>query len=122
MPFEKHDASPTDSKTEREKELRRVYRKIRGVRSELSVKLRKLKMESSKADSPLEDDIVLDDKMETEPIDNGSDSDSGETSNHSIRRSPIDAAQYEVKSLLDQKNRLRKRFWKLQKEVHRKSA
>jgi hypothetical protein len=120
LPPEPHIPSSTDSRREKEKELRRVYRKLKGVRSELSVKMRKLRTESSRIESDTEDISIHDEDLEADFHENSRNVESSEARMQTTKRPAIDMAQYEVKSLIEHKNRLRKRFWKLQEEARKK--
>jgi transposase len=99
---------------ERKKELRRVYRKLKGVRSQISMKMKELKKEVGESDFSYDDDLTT--FPEIDPFaerdvedDHGNEAATGK--DESV------ATQFELKMLVDQKAKLRKRFKKLSDEV-----
>jgi hypothetical protein len=110
----------TNSGEEKKKELRRVYRKLKGVRSQISMKMKELKKEVK------ESDFANDDEIETVPLTDkhldGKELDEEPTDEEQEigkKREPR-GIQYELKMLVDHKVKLRKRFQKLQEEVGKK--
>jgi hypothetical protein len=99
---------------EKKKELRRVYRKLKGVRCQISMKLKELKKEVKEATQNVAQDhlvVVEEDNTVEAP-----------TEEHICesevkQERSFETAQSDVKVMLDHKRRLRKRFQKLQDEV-----
>lgn len=116
MASERREQSVTSSE-EKEKELRRVYRKLKGVRCQISMKLRDLEKEVRETRFAVEDDgsIFLEEDKEEEESDEERIGDQEERQEKRLR-----AAQSEVKTLLDHKTRLRKRFQRLKEEMRSK--
>ncbi|WXG44136.1 MAG: hypothetical protein WED04_08895 [Promethearchaeati archaeon SRVP18_Atabeyarchaeia-1] len=121
MTREVGNPSPVDSSKDKEKELRRVYRKLKGVRSELSVKIRELKKEVRQVDHGADEggEFNSDGNLETTSENDDLDEKPVEPREKNRQSGAPFSTQYEVKSLIDHKKRLRKRFWKLQEEVRR---
>lgn len=110
----------TNSGEEKKKELRRVYRKLKGVRSQISMKMKELKKEVKQSDSThdheMETTPVADEHLEEEELDEertGKEREIG-------KKRESSATQYELKMLVDHKAKLRKRFQKLQEEVRKR--
>ncbi len=118
--FEKEKREATNSGDEKKKELRRVYRKLKGVRSQISMKMKELKKEVKESDFARDDEIeivpVTDGNSEVEELDEEM---TGEEHEIGKKRAPR-GIQYELKMLVDHKAKLRKRFQKLQEEVGKK--
>jgi hypothetical protein len=121
LPVEKNTLAPTStSNADKKKELRRVYRKLKGVRSQLSVKIRELRKEVRETDSGVDEELDGTLEKDLEPISDQdyTNADTREKMRSNQPRSTYDSMQYEVKSLIDHKRRLRKRYWKLVQQVH----
>jgi hypothetical protein len=106
------DALSSDDK---KKEMKKVYRKLKGVRCQISMKLRELEKEAKKArfsDDDEEPDITEGDSLEEEAQDQELTRDNGKP-----ERGKVGAVQYEVRTLLSNKTRLRKKYQKLQEEL-----
>lgn len=102
---------------EKKKELRRVYRKLKGVRCQISMKLKELKKDVKETrQSPTDDELGVVD--EDEALQSLSEEQVCEQEAEQGKR--LETAQSEVKIILDHKRRLRKRFQKLQVEVRGK--
>jgi hypothetical protein len=118
--FETEKREATNSSEEKKKELRRVYRKLKGVRSQISMKTKELKKEVKEADYTHEDETdVIPETDEYEKTDKSDDEWSSEEKEIGKRRGPT-ATQFELKMLVDHKAKLRKRFQKLQEEVRKR--
>jgi hypothetical protein len=104
------------SADEREEELRRVYRKLKGVRCQLSMKLKELKKEAKETRY-----TIADDEFEI-----ANENQASEAPNEELvcglgeQEKGLRTGQSEVKTLLDHKKRLRKRFQKLKDEARGK--
>jgi hypothetical protein len=107
---------------DKRKELRRVYRKLKGIRSQLSVKMRELKKEVSETEygEAEEDSIQQEDPVIAPAEVNESEEGIGADRERRQTSRTRDGMQFEVKTLVDHKRRLRKRFWKLQEELRKK--
>jgi predicted nuclease with TOPRIM domain len=107
------DALSSDDK---KKEMKKVYRKLKGVRCQVSMKLKELEKEAKEARfSDMDEELT----MVEENAGEGS-SDQGPVSDNGKRaRGKVGEVQYEVRTLLGNKTRLRKRFQKLQEELGR---
>jgi hypothetical protein len=116
---EKEKREATSTSEEKKKELRRVYRKLKGVRSQISMKMKELKKEVRETDFPYdeENDGFIEPGASVEE-DIGDDRGSGEQEPKK-QGGPI-ATQFELKMLVDHKAKLRKRFQELQDEVQTK--
>lgn len=105
------------SDDERKKELRRVYRKLKGVRCQISMKLKELKKQAKETRHTFaNDEPEIADEDETLKAM----SEEQVCEQEAIQEKRLGAAQSELKILLDHKRRLRKRFQKLQDEVRGK--
>jgi transposase len=113
--FERKERESASTNEERKKELRRVYRKLKGVRSQISMKMKELKKEVGDIDSPYDEDEsdILDTDMFMEEEDKVHSSGNREPK----QKSEPAATQFELKMLVDHKAKLRKRFRKLLDEV-----
>ena len=117
--LETKERESTSTKEEKKKELRRVYRKLKGVRSQISMKMKELKKEVVDIESPYdkdEGDISDIDVFMEEDSEEAQDSGQHEPK----RKSEPVATQFELKMLVDHKAKLRKRFRKLLDEVQPK--
>jgi hypothetical protein len=114
---EKHEV--TNSNEEKKKELRRVYRKLKGVRSQISMKMKELKKEAKESDFSHDDKmeavVVTDERLAEEELDEELADEDQETG----KNGTPSETQYELKMLVDHKAKLRKRFQKLQEETRR---
>jgi hypothetical protein len=118
--FEKEKREATNSGDEKKKELRRVYRKLKGVRSQISMKTKELKKEVKEAAYMYKDEMgVIPETDEYERTDSSDDDWSSEENEIGNKEGPT-GTQFELKMLVDRKTKLRKRFQKLQEEVRRK--
>lgn len=110
----------TNSSEEKKKELRRVYRKLKGVRSQISMKMKELKKEVKESDSTHDDEMetipVADEHLQGEELDEER---TGKEQEIGKKKAPS-GTQYELKMLVDHKAKLRKRFQKLQEEVRKR--
>jgi hypothetical protein len=114
--FETKERESTSTNEEKKKELRRVYRKLKGVRSQISMKMKELKKEVGDIDSLYDEgegDILDIDMFMEEDVEGVQDSGKHEPKQKS---EPV-ATQFELKMLVDHKAKLRKRFRKLLDEV-----
>lgn len=101
---------------EKKKELRRVYRKLKGVRSQISMKMRELKKEVEEIDFSYDDELDTIPETDLFKEEDAEDNQSSEKHEPKKTSEPI-ATQYELKMLVDRKAKLRKRFKKLLDEV-----
>ena len=114
---EEHESASTNE--EKKKELRRVYRKLKGARSQISMKMKELKKEVADIDSTYgedegdfqDTDIFMQEEVEEDR--------SARKPEPNQSGEPI-ATQVELKMLVDHKAKLRKRFRKLMDEVQPK--
>nr|MDO8097869.1 hypothetical protein [Candidatus Njordarchaeota archaeon] len=106
-------AAATNSE-EKKKELRKAYRKLKGVRCQISMKLRELEKVTRQTRYTVKDDgrISLEEDGKEEAPDEELIGEKEESKEKRLR-----AAQSDVRNLLDHKTRLRKRFQKLQEEL-----
>ena len=110
--FERKERESMSTNEERKKELRRVYRKLKGVRSQISMKMKELKKEVGDIDSLCDEDEG--DISDTDMFMEEDDVEVHSSGKHEPKRKgePV-AAQFELKMLLDHKAKLRKRFREL---------
>lgn len=109
----------TSTSEEKKKELRRVYRKLKGVRSQISMKMKELKKEVWETDFPYDDEQVGFTEMGESAEEDLGDARSRGEQEPKKKGGPI-ATQFELKMLVDHKAKLRKRFQELQDEVQNK--
>jgi hypothetical protein len=109
----------TDSNEDKKKELRRVYRKLKGVRSQLSVKIRELRKEiAEEKDAEDQKGDVVKEQPETAYVEHEAATEDLEKEGKEGQGKNLGVSmQFEVKALVDHKRRLRERFWKLQEEA-----
>jgi hypothetical protein len=113
---EEREAAGTNEETK--KELRRVYRKLKGARSQISMKMRELKKEVGETDFSYDDDLSDIPQTDLFAEDIEDEQPSGKHRQNE-KAEPI-ATQFELKMLVDRKAKLRKRFKKLLDEVQTK--
>jgi len=101
---------------EKKKELRRVYRKLKGVRSQISMKMRELKKEVGETDFSNDDDVNTAPEIDLFPEDDTENDQKQGVKEPEEKARPI-ATQFELKMLVDHKAKLRKRFKKLLDEA-----
>jgi len=94
--------------------VRKVYRKLKGVRCQISMKLRELERVAKETGYTVEDDVSIfsEEYEEEEALD---EEQIGEQEERQEKR--LRVAQSDVKNLLYHKTRLRRRFQKLQEEL-----
>jgi uncharacterized protein YajQ (UPF0234 family) len=116
---EKEKREATNTIEQKKKELRRVYRKLKGVRSQISMKTKELKKEVRETDLTCDDDSVASaetDAIAEDDIEDNRRGDDQETK----QKGGVVATQFELKMLVDHKAKLRKRFQQLLGEVQTK--
>jgi hypothetical protein len=115
---EREGREATTTSEEKKKELRRVYRKLKGVRSQISMKMRELKKEVEEPDFSYDDD--QNGIPETNLFEEDIESDQLLKKRGPKGKAEPIATQFELKMLVDHKAKLRKRFKKLLDEVQAK--
>ena len=105
----------TFSIDDKKKEMRKVYRKLKGVRCKISVKLRELEKEA-KEERFSGDDQELDLTEEKSAEEKALDQELTHK-NEKIEMGKISEVQYEVRTLLGAKARLRRKFQKLREDL-----